>query len=53
MNGSEGSCGRRGGNSFEDFGQRPADDEEGRFRSEDDSQANVQLGEEGRKRLAL
>jgi hypothetical protein len=42
-----------GGDSFEDFGRRPADAAEDRFRTEDDSRANVQVGEEGRKRLAL
>src|SRR3984893_17954855 len=31
MNGSGGSCGRRGWDSFEDFGQRPADAAEDRF----------------------
>jgi hypothetical protein len=53
MNGSEGSCSRRGWDSFEDFGQRPADAAENRFGTKDDSPANVQLGEEGRKRLAI
>jgi hypothetical protein len=53
MNGSEGSCSRRGWDSFEDFGQRPADVAENRFGTKDDSPANVQLGEEGRKRMAI
>jgi hypothetical protein len=53
MNGSEDSCGRRRGDSFEDFGQRPADAPENRFGIKDDGPANVQLGEEGSKRLAL
>ena len=51
MNGSEGSCGRRGGYSFEDFGDRPADAAKDRFGTKDDSRADVQLGEEGSKRV--
>src|SRR5450755_4586664 len=53
MNGSEGSCGRRGWDSLEDFGDRPADAAKDRFGTKDDSRADVQMGEEGSKRLAL
>ena len=51
--GSESSGSRRGWDSFEDFGQRPADAAENRFGTKDDGPANVQLGEEGRERLAI
>jgi hypothetical protein len=44
MNGSEGSCGRRGWDSLEDFGERPADAAKDRFGTKDDSPADVQLG---------
>ena len=53
MHGAKGSRGRRGWHSFEDFGERPRDAAEGCFRIQNDTPTDVQLGEEGRKRLAL
>ncbi len=53
MNGSKSSGNRRGWDSFEDPGERPADAAKDRFGTKDDGAPNVQLGEEGSKRLAL
>ena len=53
MNGSEGSCGRRGWDSLEDSCDRPTDAAEGYIGTKDDSPSDVQLGEEGSKRLAV
>ena len=44
---AQGSCGRCGWESFEDFGDRSASVAKDRFGTNDDGRADVQLGEEG------